>query len=174
MGVRLYAPNAGRFLSVDPVYGGNANSYEYAHADPVNNFDLDGRRCWNPFSETCRNKNNTVSFLYSAGSVCFSWCPYLGAAGRTYKAYRNGKRAWHYGRAAWRTYKRGGVRGLWNHTRSWSRRQGCVANNGGRWGCVWAAAGGATGVTEGWGHFKNGFKLGVGKIRAIWKGKWWR
>ncbi|MFF9219062.1 RHS repeat-associated core domain-containing protein [Streptomyces viridosporus] len=43
MGVRLYNPSTGRFLSVDPVYGGNRNAYEYSHADPVNRHDLDGR-----------------------------------------------------------------------------------------------------------------------------------
>jgi RHS repeat-associated protein len=42
MGVRLYSPIIGRFLSTDPVYGGNDNTYTYP-ADPVNSFDLDGR-----------------------------------------------------------------------------------------------------------------------------------
>ncbi len=46
MGVRLYNPTTGRFLSVDPVYGGNLNAYEYAHADPVNRFDLNGKWSW--------------------------------------------------------------------------------------------------------------------------------
>lgn len=45
MGVRLYAPTLGRFLSVDPVYGGNANAYVYV-SDPVSMFDLDGRWGW--------------------------------------------------------------------------------------------------------------------------------
>ncbi|MEU3322267.1 DNRLRE domain-containing protein [Streptomyces sp. NPDC006785] len=43
MGVRLYNSATGRFLSVDPVYGGNRNAYEYSSADPVNRYDLDGR-----------------------------------------------------------------------------------------------------------------------------------
>ncbi|MFE9468944.1 RHS repeat-associated core domain-containing protein [Streptomyces virginiae] len=43
MGARLYNPSTGRFLSSDPVYGGSANAYEYANADPVNQRDLDGR-----------------------------------------------------------------------------------------------------------------------------------
>ncbi|GIJ77977.1 hypothetical protein Xph01_24090 [Micromonospora phaseoli] len=43
MGVRLYNPVTGRFLQVDPIYGGSCNPYEYACADPVNNVDLDGK-----------------------------------------------------------------------------------------------------------------------------------
>ncbi|WP_345038356.1 RHS repeat-associated core domain-containing protein [Streptomyces sannanensis] len=42
MGVRLYNPSSGRFLSTDPVYGGNANAYEYCTGDPVNCTDLSG------------------------------------------------------------------------------------------------------------------------------------
>ncbi|WP_370022114.1 RHS repeat-associated core domain-containing protein [Planotetraspora sp. GP83] len=43
MGVRLYNPVTGRFLQVDPVAGGNSNSYEYCFGDPINHRDLDGR-----------------------------------------------------------------------------------------------------------------------------------
>lgn len=42
MGVRLYNPATGRFLSTDPVFGGNANAYEYCVGDPVNCYDLNG------------------------------------------------------------------------------------------------------------------------------------
>jgi RHS repeat-associated protein len=42
MGVRSYLPQLGRFTSPDPVYGGSANSYDYASQDPINMFDLDG------------------------------------------------------------------------------------------------------------------------------------
>ena len=41
MGVRLYTPTTGRFLSGDPIYGGNANTYGYP-ADPVNQSDETG------------------------------------------------------------------------------------------------------------------------------------
>ncbi|MGW1365390.1 RHS repeat-associated core domain-containing protein, partial [Streptomyces chartreusis] len=34
MGVRLYDPATGRFLSTDPILGGNANAYDYVQADP--------------------------------------------------------------------------------------------------------------------------------------------
>jgi len=43
MGVRLYDPALGRFLSVDSVEGGSANDYDYANQDCVNQYDLDGR-----------------------------------------------------------------------------------------------------------------------------------
>lgn len=41
MGARLYAPTTGRFLSIDPVIGGNDNRYTYP-ADSVNQMDLSG------------------------------------------------------------------------------------------------------------------------------------
>ncbi|MEU2429105.1 DNRLRE domain-containing protein [Streptomyces sp. NPDC007861] len=42
MGVRLYNPATGRFLSGDPVPGGSCNAYDYACADPVNSDDVTG------------------------------------------------------------------------------------------------------------------------------------
>lgn len=46
MGERLYDGGNSRFLSIDPVYGGNTNAYEYCSGDPVNCTDLDGRWSW--------------------------------------------------------------------------------------------------------------------------------
>ncbi|MEV0741503.1 DNRLRE domain-containing protein [Streptomyces sp. NPDC050549] len=42
MGVRLFDPTTGRFMSRDAVYGGNANGYEYCSGNPVTCLDLSG------------------------------------------------------------------------------------------------------------------------------------
>jgi RHS repeat-associated protein len=42
MGARLYSPVTGRFLQMDPVFGGSCNAYDYACQDPLNEADLAG------------------------------------------------------------------------------------------------------------------------------------
>ncbi|MBV9871349.1 MAG: hypothetical protein JO214_12080 [Frankiaceae bacterium] len=42
MGVRVYNPYEGRFLSVDPIEGGSANRYDYANQDPIDGRDFGG------------------------------------------------------------------------------------------------------------------------------------
>lgn len=50
MGARSYVPAMGRFLSRDPIAGGSANAYDYANADPVNQFDPTGLK---PYGSAC-------------------------------------------------------------------------------------------------------------------------
>jgi hypothetical protein len=45
MGVRLYAPTIGRFLSDDPVHAANPNAYTYP-VDPIGSSDLTGACPW--------------------------------------------------------------------------------------------------------------------------------
>jgi RHS repeat-associated protein len=53
MGTRPYSPLLARFLSVDPVEGGSANDYDYVNGDPINQTDLDGKRCWSWLRWAC-------------------------------------------------------------------------------------------------------------------------
>jgi RHS repeat-associated protein len=52
MGVRVYNPGTGRFLSTDPVYGGNSNAYDYCSGDAVNCTDISGK--YSTFYFSCR------------------------------------------------------------------------------------------------------------------------
>ena len=45
MGARPYLPTIGRFLTIDPLEGGNSNDYTYPN-DPINQNDLNGNVCW--------------------------------------------------------------------------------------------------------------------------------
>nr|WSX81776.1 DNRLRE domain-containing protein [Streptomyces sp. NBC_00899] len=66
MGVRLYDPTIGRFLSIDPVPGGSANAYDYCNADPINCYDLKGQ-----WPHIFRKKN--LHFVMRDGKRGFHW-----------------------------------------------------------------------------------------------------
>ncbi|WP_306425463.1 DNRLRE domain-containing protein [Streptomyces hilarionis] len=69
MGVRLYSPATGRFLTTDPVYGGNSDAYTYP-SDPVNDLDLTGRLLfsWHYYGLRIRfNKHETAQAESWAG-----------------------------------------------------------------------------------------------------------
>jgi hypothetical protein len=53
MGIRPYDPALGRFIAVDPIEGGSLNTYDYASQDPINNYDLTGTICFDPFDPAC-------------------------------------------------------------------------------------------------------------------------
>ncbi|WP_435372327.1 RHS repeat-associated core domain-containing protein [Streptomyces ficellus] len=83
MGIRLYAPATGRFLSVDPVFGGGDNRNRYP-GDPVNKNDLDGRK-W---------KCNTKCQLAGHGSHCTGYIWGAGS-GHSQEGGRPGRQARH-------------------------------------------------------------------------------
>ncbi|MFH9983350.1 RHS repeat-associated core domain-containing protein [Streptomyces sp. NPDC017179] len=70
MGVRLYDPTTGRFLSVDPIPGGNANAYEYCNGDPINRFDLDGKASWWNRTKGWAKRHRVGLAGFAAGVAC--------------------------------------------------------------------------------------------------------
>ncbi|MGA9146093.1 MAG: RHS repeat-associated core domain-containing protein [Candidatus Nanopelagicales bacterium] len=62
MGARIYNQTTGRFLTVDPVPGGNANPYMYP-ADPVNGEDLSGQ--WALFEAISNAWASTTTYVTS-------------------------------------------------------------------------------------------------------------
>jgi len=73
MGVRLYNPATGRFLTVDPIPGGNANAYTYP-TDPTNAYDLDGRwgnwRSWGRATGSWVGKHRGLIATVGATAGC--------------------------------------------------------------------------------------------------------
>jgi RHS repeat-associated protein len=127
MGVRVYDPALGRFLSVDPVHGDNATAYDYVYGDPINSFALDGRACRGPkwLKTACRH-------VTTSGSVCL----FFVCGNATYSATDNRLRyGWSWG------FGLGGSVGVNYSSRppsQWKKRSFCAsyAGKGGATGCV--------------------------------------
>jgi len=120
MGVRLYNPVTGLFTSVDPVEGGNANAYAYP-ADPINQFDLDGR-----MTKPERTRRRVRHFW---GPLCRAYCPAICRAicGPVLRRLRHkGGQAKRAGGRAWRWLWKKGLPAAkrWCH-KNWKRRFLC-------------------------------------------------
>ncbi|MCB1030658.1 MAG: hypothetical protein KDA95_04930 [Acidimicrobiales bacterium] len=113
MGARQYDPVLGRFLEVDPVEGGSANSYDYVSGDPVNSLDINGE--WS--CKWCRKAakvaavaGGVVGALACGASVVCGIAVGAAAGAASYAASHAGKRSFR-----WRSFAReaaiGGVLG---------------------------------------------------------------
>ncbi|MEV7279250.1 DNRLRE domain-containing protein [Streptomyces sp. NPDC093111] len=97
MGIRLYNPATGRFLSTDPVYGGNANAYDYVNADPVSMFDLDGKWGLPKWAKRAgRFVKRNIGTIATVASVASMFVPGLGVVALGLNVYA-AKRAWSSG-----------------------------------------------------------------------------
>ncbi|WP_457464586.1 RHS repeat-associated core domain-containing protein [Streptomyces sp. TE5632] len=169
MGVRLYSPVTGRFLSTDPVYGGNATAYNYVYADPLNKYDLDGKRCWfgKNRNGSCRGARAARFAGYTAlavggavatGAMCAATaivgCVLAGgaigafAAGGTYAVSRNmcTKRCTRSGFAG--SYQKGFAGGA-GYGYFGSRGTGVRRNGWVRWAPPWSKSSGRHGFQRG-------------------------
>ena len=103
MGVRLYMPSTGRFLTVDPVPGGGDNAYAYSFTDPINKQDLDGR-FWGVL-------------IRGGAQACKRWC---GHGARKLASYAKSGRSWARRQAvrSWVNFGAGLQRSRWFGDRS--------------------------------------------------------
>jgi RHS repeat-associated protein len=175
---REYDPTTGRFNGLDPTPPGPTSpyeaSYDYAGQDPINNYDLDGKKVCahlGPLSGLCgavangsRATANTIKSgleAYGRGSLSVSGCVY----------YCAGVVGYH-GRLYLQTGERGALGGglMWSH-------QGPYASSDNISGCVGACIGrsvengtGATSYSFGLGTV--GVQAGHAKTKAFFKLPW--
>lgn len=75
MGARQYVAGLGRFLEVDPIEGGSANSYDYVDGDPVNGLDLEGTCSWyNAYCQAQKALRYTQHHATVSWGACFIVC----------------------------------------------------------------------------------------------------
>jgi RHS repeat-associated protein len=82
LGARTTTPAEGRFLSVDPVFGGCANPYTYAFGDPLNHGDLTGQAVCQEASTTGEGTTCSASWGWTGiSAACTIWVnPYKAAS----------------------------------------------------------------------------------------------
>ncbi len=104
MGVRLYNAATGLFASVDPVRGGGATAYGYP-TDPINQFDLDGRRWrWRSALKWAARATAVVAFgacVIATAGICGAAGLVAFAASSAFNIYRWRKKEISGRKAAW-------------------------------------------------------------------------
>lgn len=118
MGVRLYNPTTGRFLSTDPVPGGNENAYNYPN-DPINMFDLDGR--WG-FKSVARWTWKHRSTIALASTFVCQVCAAAYAGYSAYRAVQYARRG-DWNGAAWSAAGALKLKGLKGFTKAGARAE---------------------------------------------------
>jgi RHS repeat-associated protein len=98
MGIRLYDPTTGRFLSTDPVPGGSANAYEYGNGDPVNNYDLDGKSWWRKTLRWGAIGGGIIGGIACGASIVCGVAVGVAAGAAAYAARHAGRRSWSWRR----------------------------------------------------------------------------
>jgi hypothetical protein len=174
MGVRLYNSATALFTSTDPVPGGNANDYTYP-SDPINSFDIDGKRRYDEENETPRSTRfkSWLNSHYLYGRVFFPNYPYGRESHSAYTTPTH-KAKTH---KRWRSFRKWGMRRVRGGFKYGARgflggfavgyNIGCVRGKLKRKSCV--RAGGALGVKFGeWGMM-------YGQVYGVFKGSnnWW-
>ncbi|WP_338900419.1 RHS repeat-associated core domain-containing protein [Streptomyces sp. TG1A-60] len=158
MGVRLYDPRIGRFLSTDPIHGGNANAYEYVHGDPINKYDLDGRH-W--FSNRWKRRLLRGAVYAGAAFATAGFCAVTGGLGCIVAGAAIGA-AW--GAGDYWAKRRFGNRARYNRRDLW-----VSVGQGAGFGAA-SSVGGLT-----WKATQRFVARGTGKRRAPSRGwGWWR
>jgi len=75
MGARSYAPDLGRFLTIDPVLNGSASAYDYANADPINTYDLTGEAACHITRGSLKTKNHvSTSGTFNVRAKAYAHC----------------------------------------------------------------------------------------------------